>query len=254
MGQYRNTQHHCDHSPNAATATATSHVHRHHHHYRISVVFLILELCAVIVRAGGVQPLPPNTGMMLVAEVAGTTSANDAFWSDKCRVIPADTLYIVVQMGTVTDFFRPIDNETSYCTMLQSNTKHQWSKDGVKWTTLAFWSDRGANGGSTHNWPRGEEGLGGGDKRKWLSVWGHEGLTGGCCSSSTAEYETHPSLPGNGGNTNWGQACTYTRPCAPHQATAYLPPVLEDNDDVLPTYALGSTLLTSVHQPFNFHR
>ena len=47
------------------------------------------------------QPLPPNTGMSLVAEVAGDTVANDAFWAVQCKTIPSNTVFIVVDMGAV---------------------------------------------------------------------------------------------------------------------------------------------------------
>ena len=77
------------------------------------------------------QPLPPNTGMSLVADVAGTTVANDAFWAVECEKIPDSTVFIVVDMGAVRDFFKPINAETSYCEILQSEEgmQHQWSPD-----------------------------------------------------------------------------------------------------------------------------
>ena len=53
------------------------------------------------------QVLPPNTQMATVANVAGTTLANDAYWKDKCKVIPdSTTLFIVVDMGGARDFYR----------------------------------------------------------------------------------------------------------------------------------------------------
>ena len=39
--------------------------------------------------------------MVLVADVAGTTKANDAYWADKCTVIPSTAIGIVIYMGTV---------------------------------------------------------------------------------------------------------------------------------------------------------
>lgn len=48
------------------------------------------------------QPLPPNTEMSLVADVAGTTLANDAFWAVKCQKIPTTARGIAVDMGTVS--------------------------------------------------------------------------------------------------------------------------------------------------------
>lgn len=138
------------------------------------------------------QPLPPNTGMSLVANVPGTTLANDAYWAARCKTIPASTLFLVLDMGTVRDFFKPADAATTYCEMLQARDKHQWSPNGVDWFAVEFYnkSDSG-NGGSAEWWPRdkGREG----DARKHLSYWGHEkdGIhTGGCCSTSTLVGDT----------------------------------------------------------------
>ena len=48
--------------------------------------------------AAEAQPLPPNTGMTLVANVAGTTFANDAFWAVECQKVPSNAKFIVVDM------------------------------------------------------------------------------------------------------------------------------------------------------------
>ena len=48
------------------------------------------------------QPLPPNTGMSLVADVPGTTAANDAFWAVECQKIPSTARGITVDMGAVS--------------------------------------------------------------------------------------------------------------------------------------------------------
>eukprot|EP00729_Bicosta_minor_P019610 gene19610-biopygen6557 len=122
-------------------------------------------------RAAEVQ-LPPNTRMTLVADVAGTNKANDAFWKEKCKVIPekATTLFIVVVMGEVIDFFKPVEG-TSFCEMLLSNNKHKWSIDGMNWLTPAPYDGYEApppdytkelpdhpvashRGGSANDWPR----------------------------------------------------------------------------------------------------
>ena len=76
------------------------------------------------------QPLPLDNSMSLVADVAGTTIANAAYWGETCKVIPSSTLFIVLDMGSARDFFKPIEG-ASYCDMLQSSTKHRWSADGI---------------------------------------------------------------------------------------------------------------------------
>ena len=114
------------------------------------------------------QPPPPNTGMLLITNVAGTTLANDAFWAEQCQKIPSNTMYLVLVMGAVRDFFKPTNAETSYCEMLQSNNKHQWSAGDVDWVDINFNGDfkDGANGGSLANWPK-EEGNDG-DERMYV--------------------------------------------------------------------------------------
>ena len=106
------------------------------------------------------------------------------------------------------DFFRPVEGAT-FCDMLQSSAKHQWSHDGVVWVDAAFHSyNNDNNGGSQDFWPQDEGRVG--DRRVVLSFWGTDrivsgsGLSGGCCSSSTAVTKTYPSLPGNGDKTWWG--------------------------------------------------
>jgi len=48
------------------------------------------------------HPLPPNTGMSLVADVPGTTVADDAFWAEPCKLIPSTARGITVDMGAVS--------------------------------------------------------------------------------------------------------------------------------------------------------
>ena len=165
--------------------------------FRALLLAFMLSVLTAAETVSATPVLPPNTGMTLVAEVAGTTRANDAFWAVQCKKIPSNTLFLVLDMGAVRDFFKPIAG-ASYCEMLQSNTKHQWRSDGVVWTTPEFCG--GSNGGSAIDWPlkKGRDG----DARQYLSFWGTDDdrQTGGCCSTSTTEY-----------NRGWGKACTYTR-------------------------------------------
>lgn len=155
------------------------------------------------------QPLPPNTAMVLVADVAGTTLANDAYWAEACTKIPSTAIGITVDMGAVRDFFKPIDG-ASYCEMLQAYNKHQWSATGEDdgWKIPSYGGAH--NGGSSSNWPT-NNGRKEGDERLKLSQWGprHDAsFTGGCCSSSYAISVTRPSLSGNGIHTDWGHAFT----------------------------------------------
>eukprot|EP00729_Bicosta_minor_P007309 gene7309-biopygen16917 len=161
------------------------------------------SFCAAFVVAAGlscnVQPctaLPPNTGITLVADVAGTTVfADKTFWQSKCSSIPTNALFLVLKMGDVTDFFKPADASTSYCDMLQTHDKHQWSPNGLDWFAVTF-GHSGRNGGSASNgWPR-DKGVEG-DARDYLSFWGSGwggGETGGCCSSTAVDHIHHTGM------------------------------------------------------------
>lgn len=192
------------------------------------------------------QPPPPNTGLSLVADVAATTLANDQYWAEKCKIIPSNVLFVVVDMGAVRDFFKPINSETSFCEMLQSHNKHQWSVNGIDWVKIEFnHGNKGTdNGGSAHGWPR-DKGLEK-DKRVHLSFWGLEGgTTGGCCSSSTTMGYTHPRLPGNKkyhNETFWGQSFTLSYGFSWVEANARL---LVDNQLLNSTVAALSDNLTT---------
>eukprot|EP00729_Bicosta_minor_P032758 gene32758-biopygen12650 len=154
------------------------------------------------------NPLPPNVGMSLVANVPGTTVANDDYWAAQCKTIPSSTLFLVLDMGTVRDFFKPADAGTTYCEMLQADDKHQWSPNGVDWFAVEFVSRRSSHkGGSAAGWPRDNAER---DARSYLSFWGYDGrftLSGGCCSSSTSVDQTYPSLPDHT-YKEWGQSFT----------------------------------------------
>lgn len=143
---------------------------------------------------------------VLVANVAGKVVTDDAYWAVKCKIIPSNALFIVVEMGAVRDHFKPVEGAT-FCEMLQSNDKHQWSYNGAEWVTPDFHT--GTNyGGSDAYWPR-DKGRAG-DNRRYLSYWGitHGSLTGGCCSTSTALPTTSSALRRGKDQPGWGHPCT----------------------------------------------
>jgi hypothetical protein len=140
------------------------------------------------------QPPPPNTLLTELAIVAGTTVTNDVFWKKLCEDIPTTTAFLMLDMGATRDFFKPVQDET-WCTMLVSHKKHQWSHNGLDWRTPGI-DNFNNNGGSDNGWPTANVD---GDSRRYLSFWGvnNDALTGGCCSYVyTREY--------NG----WGKAFT----------------------------------------------
>ena len=77
--------------------------------------------------------------------------------SAKCRPVIFGKLpvphYFVVIMGEVIDFFKPLEGAT-FCEMLHSHDKHQWSSDGLTWTTPTYSKWEGDHGSSADYWPR----------------------------------------------------------------------------------------------------
>ena len=104
---------------------------------------------------------------------------------DVSGLIPKDAIHLKLVMGTVvdnyTDYYKPVCGHT-YLEMLRSHKLHQWSPDGINWTTPSFFQFYGGipfYGGSARNFPN--------DGRLYLSFWGTSGANrkGGCCGSET---------------------------------------------------------------------
>ena len=104
---------------------------------------------------------------------------------------------------------RPTPGST-WCAMLTSSDKHQWSPDGLRWFKPRYIDVihevadmQVASGGSDADWPKH---VIPGDERRRLCVWGSEGdnpqllerVLGGCCaatkSDNTAETWKQPYL------------------------------------------------------------
>ena len=60
--------------------------------------------------------------------VSGNMYANAAFWAQRCTSINPRAAFIVVAIGQVADYYRPLEGR-SYCEMLQSSKLHEWSPD-----------------------------------------------------------------------------------------------------------------------------
>jgi len=81
-------------------------------------------------------------------------------------------------MGSVVDYFKPITGST-FCQMLTSYNRHQWSPDGENWEIPKYHPDH--LGGSAHNWSK--------DGRKYLSFWGSKvDVNGGCCHDTKSSH------------------------------------------------------------------
>jgi hypothetical protein len=130
--------------------------------------------------------------------VTGTTKANDAYWNEKCKLIPIDATFLMLDMGSVRDFFLRA-GRASWCEMLTSETKHYWSPNGLDWDTPKYIENAAHHqGGSKEQWPKNNVD---GDERAYLSIWGDdEGGSGGCCTSSYSQ---------NLGNPLWGHRFTF---------------------------------------------
>ena len=125
----------------------------------------------------------------------GSEKLNAAYWKAKCKEVPSDTKMILVEMGSVVDYYRP-GSGMSWCEMFTSLTaQHEFSRDGVKWVIPVIHS--GHYGGSLE----GEipDASVAGDTRTYLSFWGSgQDEAGGCCHASYSD------------TGKWGQAFTIT--------------------------------------------
>jgi hypothetical protein len=149
-------------------------------------------------------PPPPNTTLTLFAEASATTRHGGAYWDSRCAMVPESALYVRLVMGTVVDYFKPVEN-SSWCEMLKSYNKHEWSATGVdgSWVTPDYGSYIATSffGGSSVDWPKQNVE---GDKRRSLSFWWEASQSGGCCSASTGMY-----------SMGWGNAFTLSYGAVP---------------------------------------
>jgi hypothetical protein len=73
-------------------------------------------------------------------------------WAELCGEIPTDTVAITTIYGSTIDYFKPIEGET-FCSMLQSNSKHLWSPDGENWQQPEYYpSFSNWCGGASDTW------------------------------------------------------------------------------------------------------
>ena len=107
-------------------------------------------------------------------------------WMEKCTRMPSNVVDVVVEMGQVTDYFRPIPKK-KVCDMLLSSQLHEWSGDGMKWVKPEYTTNTDVLGGSVNDFPK--EAIAD-DSRMHLSTWGSKSgrQRGGCCSMATNEY------------------------------------------------------------------
>jgi len=146
-----------------------------------------------------------------MVDVSSNTKTTRAFWEEECVKLNNSTTMIRIDMGSVTDYFKPNPGK-SWCEMLTSSSEHQWSSDGQDWITPLYFSSMAevtGFGGSDRFVPQDYIP---GDRRAYLSFWGGEftSVRGGCCTSS---YEEH-SLK----EASYGQAFTMYA-CGPDPST-----------------------------------
>jgi hypothetical protein len=79
-------------------------------------------------------------------------------------------------MGSVIDFFKPTAGN-DVCAMLQTNDKHRWSAALTgAFVEPVYHSSATTLGGSASGWPT--------DGRIYLTFWGGNGATSGCCHNT----------------------------------------------------------------------
>lgn len=112
--------------------------------------------------------------------MTGVGGTGDADFVIKCPALSGIDLSSVtmrVAMGSIKDYFRPVSG-VSLCDMLASFNKHQWSKayDGT-FVIPSYYSTH--LGGSAYGWPS--------DGRKYLTFWGGNNASSGCCHNTTSD-------------------------------------------------------------------
>lgn len=114
--------------------------------------------------------------------VAGSFSADKAFWAQLCKQIPMTASFVKVAMGDFVDYFKPPTGK-SYCDMLTASDMHKWSKDGYTWLKPKKYNAGSGLGGSAL------QGVNTSDARANVSFWGSTQAleTGGCCYDSVAD-------------------------------------------------------------------
>jgi len=130
-----------------------------------------------------------------LASISGSENTKKSFWASRCHAFASsdtsEVSALVVRMGDVTDYFRPIET-SNWCEMLTSSNKHLWSADGTNWREPAYHLKAGM-GGSAQGWPQTSVE---GDHRAYLSFWGSSlGQKGGCCAAHQSEQENQWELP-----------------------------------------------------------
>lgn len=110
----------------------TPNMHKERKHWRFAAV--CVSVYGLALSAG---TCAQDVRLTLVADVPSTTQANTKYWKEKCKDIPDDAHFIVVAMGSVRDYFKPVDGAT-YCQMLRSHNKHLWSPDGLTWAVPKY--------------------------------------------------------------------------------------------------------------------
>ena len=126
------------------------------------------------------------------------------FWTEKCKLVPQEAVYMKVTMGSVVDYFKPLPgvgagsstSSSKWCEMLVSNNKHMWSADGLSWRIPKYWGSSMGLGGSVEFWPK-DNVIG--DGRRHLSFWGHKDDSCGVCSAGCCSNALN--VPGS--TTTW---------------------------------------------------
>jgi len=147
------------------------------------------SICAAVATTFAVPtPSPTMVRTDSCIQLATGSVSND--WGTICHDVPTTAGHIQVTMGNVIDFFRPAPG-ASFCEMLTSSNRHEWSNDLTTWHTPAYYPNH--YGGSAANWPLDNVE---GDNRRFLSFWGDGvGGVGGCCHNAYRNDAAYPGRP-----------------------------------------------------------
>ena len=114
-------------------------------------------------------------------------------WKIRSTAVPKDTRYMKIMMGSVVDYFRPLDG-SDWRTMMLSKDFHKWSPDGIQWYIPDYVQSNQGYGGSRKDWPKD---VIEGDVREYISFWGGGSKVAGCCSASICNHYDGENQPFN---------------------------------------------------------
>jgi hypothetical protein len=108
-------------------------------------VVAIVVVCHIHFWGVAAQHQPPsNTITVEFAVNDGTVAGNDTFWSERCLQVPSVATYVMVVMGEVIDYFKPIEGarEKKRCQLVRHAYFSKQTPMVIRWVELGVLCER----------------------------------------------------------------------------------------------------------------